>query len=78
MSKRKKGVTLKPDLVNELEIVATQQQLFFSQVLENAAIEYLKRRKQLEPENLVKIIDERVAEALKRQERIPDEMRKYL
>ena len=78
MSKRKKGVTLEPDLVSELEIVATQQQLSFSQVLENAAVEYLERRKQLEPENLVKIIDERVAIALKRQQGMPDEMRKYL
>lgn len=77
MHKRKKGVTLEPSLIDELEIVAKQEQLSFSQLLENAA-DYLERRKQLEPESLKDTIREIVVDELKKQQEIPVGMRNYM
>ena len=78
MAKRRKSIVIEPEIASELEILAVKENTSFSQLAEEAIVALLENRKELKPENLKNVIEEIVAEALKRQEEIPKEMRKYL
>lgn len=78
MPKRKKCITIDDNVANQLEAIAMREKVSFSQLIEEGAINLIERREELQPENLQSVIEEIVEAALKRQQDVPSEMRKYM